>query len=644
MSDGQPRAPPVKRYRRVEEEEKNSDQDDWDTGEDKHKPYVSVRERRKQKLVKLGRISAVQEAEKKHTFESLSSGNSSANEVTTEADEAEDLAKKEEEILAKSKETSLLLQHSKLKKLAEAKQESEKEKRLKEEDALLQSVKEHTALMGAAELAKGVLYVDPIKTSWKVPKSVENLPEEYHNKVREKNSILVEGELPPPPLTSFTAMKFPRGILRGLTAKSIIKPSPIQMQGIPAILTGRDLIGIAYTGSGKTLVFVLPLVMFALEQEKRLAFVRNEGPYGLIVCPSRELAKQTHENIEYFAECLHRDGMPLLRSCLAIGGVPASESLEVIKKGVHVVVATPGRLMDMLNKKMLSLDICRYLVLDEADRMIDMGFEEDVRTIFSYFKAQRQTLLFSATMPKKIQNFARSALVRPVTVNVGRAGAASMNIEQDIEFVKTEAKIVYILECLQKTPPPVLIFAERKADVDAIHEYLLLKGVAAVSTHGGKDQEERSKAVQEFRSFTKDVLVATDVASKGLDFPEIKHVINYDMPDDIENYVHRIGRTGRGNACGHATTLINNSVETGVLLDLKHLLIEAKQKVPPFLATLESEEERYLNLGGGEDAGCSFCGGLGHRITACPKLEAVNHKKSANIGRKDYLAESSADY
>ena len=169
-------------------------------------------------------------------------------------------------------------------------------------------------------------------------------------------------------------------------------------------------------------------------------------------------------------------------------------------------------------------------------------------------------------------------------------------------------------------------------------------GLSAVSTHGDKDQEERNKAVQEFRSGVKDILVATDVASKGLDFPQIKHVINYDMPDDIENYVHRIGRTGRGNREGYATTFINKSVDTAVLLDLKHLLIEAKQKVPPFLATLETEEEQFLNLGSSEDAGCSYCGGLGHRITACPKLEAVNHKKNANIGRRDYLANTSADY
>ncbi|CAN7999859.1 unnamed protein product [Ixodes pacificus] len=311
-------------------------------------------------------------------------------------------------------------------------------------------------------------------------------------------------------------------------------------------------------------------------------------------------------------------------------------------RGVHVMVATPGRLMDMLDKKMVNLDMCRYLCLDEADRMIDMGFEEDVRTIFSFFKGQRQTLLFSATMPKKIQNFARSALVKPITVNVGRAGAASLDVVQEVEYVKQEAKIVHLLETLQKTAPPVLIFAEKKQDVDAIHEYLLLKGVEAVAIHGGKDQEERSRAVDAFRRAEKDVLVATDVASKGLDFENIQHVINYDMPEDIENYVHRIGRTGRSGRMGIATTFINKACDESVLLDMKHLLLEAKQKVPPFLLALQSENEKYLELG--EERGCSYCGGLGHRITDCPKLEAMQSKQASNIGRRDYLANNSADW
>ncbi|KAF0308195.1 ATP-dependent RNA helicase abstrakt [Amphibalanus amphitrite] len=362
----------------------------------------------------------------------------------------------------------------------------------------------------------------------------------------------------------------------------------------------------------------------------------------MIICPSRELAKQIKENVDGLCHSLHLAGFPELRSCLAIGGVNVTEALSVIRRGVHVLVATPGRLMDMLNKKMVKLDVCRYLCIDEADRMVDMGFEEDIRNIFSYFKAQRQTLLFSATMPKKIQNFARSALVKPITINVGRAGAASMNVTQEVEYVKPEARVVYILECLKKTPPPVLIFAEKKQDVDAIQEYLLLKGVQAVATHGGKDQEERSRAVEDFRSGNKDVMVATDVASKGLDFNQIQHVINFDMPDDIENYVHRIGRTGRSKNRGVATTFVSKSNDESVLLDLKHLLIEAKQKVPPFLAALSSEAEQYLQLG--DDKGCSYCGGLGHRITNCPRLEAVQNKQASNIGRKDYLANTAADY
>uniref|UniRef100_A0A8D9FGS3 ATP-dependent RNA helicase abstrakt n=1 Tax=Cacopsylla melanoneura TaxID=428564 RepID=A0A8D9FGS3_9HEMI len=219
-----------------------------------------------------------------------------------------------------------------------------------------------------------------------------------------------------------------------------------------------------------------------------------------------------------------------------------------------------------------------------------------------------------------------------------------MNVIQEVEYVKQEAKIVYLLECLQKTEPPVLIFAEKKQDVDSIHEYLLLKGVEAVAIHGGKDQEERTRSVESFRKGEKDVMVATDVASKGLDFEEIKHVINYDMPDDVENYVHRIGRTGRSGKQGLATTFINKANDESVLLDLKHLLLEARQKIPPFLAELESEQEKFLDLGTGDERGCAYCGGLGHRITACPKLEAVQTKAASNIGRRDYLNSNQADY
>ncbi|KHJ75105.1 helicase protein [Oesophagostomum dentatum] len=235
-------------------------------------------------------------------------------------------------------------------------------------------------------------------------------------------------------------------------------------------------------------------------------------------------------------------------------------------------------------------------------------------------------------MPKKIQNFAKSALVRPVVVNVGRAGAASLNVLQEIEYVRTEDKLTRILDCLQKTAPKVLIFAEKKMDVDNIYEYLLVKGVEVASIHGGKDQRDRHLGIEEFRHGQKDVLVATDVASKGLDFQGIEHVINYDMPEDIENYVHRIGRTGRSGRRGLATTFINRKADLSVMQDLKQLLMEAGQELPAFLRDLAGDTEE-ASTGNSDDKGCAYCSGLGHRITNCPKLAGINTKAAQNMAR-----------
>uniref|UniRef100_A0A3P8W1M5 Probable ATP-dependent RNA helicase DDX41 n=1 Tax=Cynoglossus semilaevis TaxID=244447 RepID=A0A3P8W1M5_CYNSE len=596
--------------------------------DDDYVPYVPVKIRKRQMLQKILHLR----------------GKAMEGEHKDSGGEQRD----EDEGLGPRSNVSLLDQHQHLKEKAEARKESAKEKQLKEEEKILESVAEGRALMSVKEMAKGIIYDDPIKTSWKPPRYILNMPGTRHERVRKKFHILVDGDASTRSqqmLDSKTCLTFffvLPSILKGLKKKGIVHPTPIQIQGKPTVLSGRDMIGIAFTGSGKTLVFTLPIIMFSLEQEKRLPFFKKEGPYGLIICPSRELARQTHGIIEFYCKLLEEEGTPQLRTALCIGGMSVKEQMEVVKHGVHMMVATPGRLMDLLQKKMVSLDICRYLALDEADRMIDMGFEEDIRTIFSYFRGQRQTLLFSATMPKKIQNFAKSALVKPITINVGRAGAASLDVIQEVEYVKEEAKMVYLLECLQKTPPPVLLFAEKKADVDAIHEYLLLKGVEAVAIHGGKDQEERTKAIEAFKEGKKDVLVATDVASKGLDFPAIQHVVNYDMPEEIENYVHRIGRTGRSGQTGIATTFINKGCDESVLMDLKALLVEAKQKVPPVLQVLQTGDETMLDIGG--ERGCTFCGGLGHRITDCPKLEAMQTKQVTNIGRKDYLAHSSMDF
>lgn len=337
------------------------------------------------------------------------------------------------------------------KKLQEEGEKTQAELEAQEERKILEAHAARRKLASDLELAKGIQYTEPLKTSWTPPSYIRSRSQDENDKIREKNHILADGVDVPPVITNFRDMKVPDCLIDYLkTHKKIVKPSPIQMQGLPTAFSGRDMIGIAFTGSGKTLAFSLPIIMLAAEEEKRLPFARGEGPVGMIVCPSRELARQTYESIKGIAEALVQGGYPQIGVLLCIGGISMAEQHHTMSKGFHIVVATPGRLQDMLTKKKFTLDSCKYLCLDEADRMIDMGFEEDVRNIMGFFKQQRQTLLFSATMPKKIQDFAEQSLIRPVIINVGRAGAASLDIIQEVEYVKQEAKMVYLLECLQK--------------------------------------------------------------------------------------------------------------------------------------------------------------------------------------------------
>lgn len=421
-----------------------------------------------------------------------------------------------------------------------------------EERAILKAVLAKDALLSTAEEVVGIHYNNNFNTGWRSLRAVDALSQNMSH----LHKVGVEGVEIPSQIWKFSEMNIPIPILKKLKLKGLTSPTPIQMQGIPAILSGRDLIGVAFTGSGKTLTFLIPLISFAMLEERRMGLKNEEGPVGLVLCPSRELARQIHDLVQDFICFISEQNDCIsLRSFLCIGGI-TSRNQEILmqKEGVHVVVATPGRLIDFLERKILSLDICRYFCLDEADRMIDLGFEADLRTICARFKSHRQTVMFSATMPMKIKKFAESSLRDPVTINIGRAGAANLDVVQSINFVEDDKKLTHILKVLQKTPPPVLIFAENKKDVDDIHEYLLLKGLDVVSIHGGKSQNDRDKAIQDFKFGKKDILVATDVASKGLDFPEIKHVVNYDLPEEIENYIHRIGRTGTSHFCFNICT------------------------------------------------------------------------------------------
>jgi len=546
---------------------------------------------------------------------------------------------------------SLLAVSRKLRQEEDANKEGREKAELEaiqgEEERMLEQVQQQmsTPLMSIRERAKGIVYTKRMDSigGWQPLKKYREMPEEERVAVREKFFIEVNGDDCPAPIKRFEDMRLPKGLLEGLKMKGIQRPTQIQMQGLPAVLSGRDMIGIAFTGSGKTLVFGVPMILAALELELKAKVTSTEGPFGLIIAPSRELAHQTYEVLEFYTDRLaeHHSNFPKLRSVLTIGGLSTGNQAQSLKRGVHMVVATPGRLNDLLNKKKMTLAQCRYLVLDEADRMVDLGFEEEIRNTLDNFRGQRQSLLFSATMPRKIQDFAKTALVDPIVINVGRAGAANLDVIQEVEYVKQEAKLVYLLQCLQKTPPPVLIFCENKSDVDDVHEYLLIKGIEVVAIHGGLDQEERHEAIRGFKEGTKDVLIGTDVASKGLDFPAIQHVINFDMPKEIENYVHRIGRTGRCGRTGVATTFVNKNQDETILLDLKALLVEAMQNIPPFLQKLDSAAEMNEKEIGGVK-GCAYCGGLGHRIANCPKLETTRNKTAS--AQKDYLTTGSSRY
>ncbi|KAH9998988.1 P-loop containing nucleoside triphosphate hydrolase protein [Russula vinacea] len=584
--------------------------------DDEYEPYVPVAQRRQEKLAKLSAW-----------------GSSTARDNFREArvdEEREDEEQEEERRREKVRRGRALLveaQEVHSKKASEDAKKTEAEKEEEADAQILAAIASRKKLASDRELAKGIEYTETLRTSWVPPRYIRARSEEKIQKIRATHHIIVDGEDIPPPIDSFEAeahslnkdMKIPQPLLKFLKSKRITAPTPIQLQGIPVAFSGRDMIGIAFTGSGKTLAFCLPLIMLALEDESKLPFVRGEGPIGVILCPSRELASQTYENVLQWAEALSNSGnYPRLNTLLCMGGISMSEQSHVLNKGIHIVVATPGRLIDMLEKRKINFDSCKFFCMDEADRMVDLGFEDDVRNIMSFFKRQRQTLLFSATMPRKIQDFAQQSLIRPVLVNVGRAGAANLDVLQVVEYVKQEAKMVYLLECLQKTAPPVIVFSDNKNEVDDIQEYLLLKGVEAVAIHGSKTQEERQYAIKSFKSGAKDVMVASGVASKGLDFNDIQHVIIFSMPKEIEDYVHQIGRTGRSGKTGIATTADATGFEI--------LLMEAAQKVPPFLQTIEDPRAAQ----GGSLKGCPVCGGLGHGISNCPKLEDTQRRQMAS--------------
>lgn len=328
-----------------------------------------------------------------------------------------------------------------------------------------------------------------------------------------------------------------------IEARNYSAPSAIQDQAIPYILEGKDVIGLANTGTGKTAAFIIPII-------EKMQYA-DHTPGTLIITPTRELATQIDDEFRAFARDMR------LYSTVVVGGMNIERQIRDLKRRPHVIIGTPGRLKDLLQRRALDLRAVNTLVLDEADRMLDMGFINDIRTILRELPAQRQSLCFSATITPAIAELINTMLQNPVTVSV-RTGETSEHVEQDvIEAMSKEHKIELLTDMLSNEAfDKVLVFGETKFGVQRLADALNKVGHSAEAIHGNKSQPQRQRALNKFRDNTVKVLVATDVAARGLDIPNVSHVINFDQPHTYDDYVHRIGRTGRGGAKGTAYTFV----------------------------------------------------------------------------------------
>jgi ATP-dependent RNA helicase RhlE len=342
---------------------------------------------------------------------------------------------------------------------------------------------------------------------------------------------------------SFTSFSLDPRLLAGVARAGYTVPTPIQTAAIPLILAGRDMIGTAQTGTGKTAAFVLPILHRLLPGPRRLA-------RALILTPTRELAEQIHEAVRDFAAGTG------LRSATVYGGVGAAPQIEALRAGVEILVACPGRLLDHIGRRRVRFDGLEVLVLDEADRMLDMGFLPDVRRILTHVPAKRQTLMFSATFPPEIDELAAQALHRPERVALGLRRPVE-TVAHALYPVAQEGKTLLLLALLGRTDAgSVLVFTRTKHRAQRLAQQIAKAGFRVTSLHGNRSQGQRQEALQGFRKGAYRILVATDIAARGLDVEGISHVINYDMPDTADAYIHRIGRTGRAERTGDAFTLV----------------------------------------------------------------------------------------
>ena len=421
---------------------------------------------------------------------------------------------------------------------------------------------------------------------------------------------------------SFMSLGLSKPLLDALAAKDYAQATPIQLQAIPTVLTGRDLLGIAQTGTGKTAAFMLPSL-------QRLAAANRRPRPGharmLVLAPTRELASQIAASAQAYGRFMH------LSAGVVFGGVPNSKSIRTVSRGLDVLVATPGRLLDLIDQRALSLSELEILVLDEADQMLDLGFIHALKRIVSLIPKKRQTLFFSATMPKAIKDLADRYLTNPAEVSVTPTATTVDRVEQSVTMVNQAEKAALLATYLKAQPVErALVFSRTKHGADKIVRLLEAAGIPAGAIHGNKSQAQRERALAAFKSGDMRVLVATDIAARGIDIPGVSHVVNFDLPDVPEQYVHRIGRTARAGADGIAIAFCSPD-ERGNLRDIERTTRQ-KIAVAPLPADFAAAAEAFKRLKPApKSSGRDAFGSRDHRPNRHPA-----HRPEGGRGRRPF--------
>ncbi|XP_043925167.1 probable ATP-dependent RNA helicase DDX46 [Protopterus annectens] len=488
----------------------------------------------------------------------------------------------------------------------------------------------------------GKIEYEPFRKNFyvEVPELARMTTEEVNAYRLELEGITVKGKGCPKPIKNWVQCGIAIKILNALKKHGYEKPTPIQAQAIPAIMSGRDLIGIAKTGSGKTIAFLLPMYRHIMDQR---ALEESEGPLAVILTPTRELALQITKECKKFSKVLG------LRVVCVYGGTGISEQIAELKRGAEIIVCTPGRMIDMLaanNGRVTNLRRVTYVVLDEADRMFDMGFEPQVMRIIDNIRPDRQTVMFSATFPRAMEALARRILTKPVEVQVGGRSVVCSDVEQHVIVIEEENKFLKLLELLghYQEKGTVIIFVDKQEHADSLLKNLMRASYPCLSLHGGIDQYDRDSVINDFKTGVCRLLVATSVAARGLDVKDLILVINYSCPNHYEDYVHRAGRTGRAGNKGYAYTFITEE-QARYAGDIIKALELAGTAVPPELEKLWNDFKEQQKAEGKTIKKSSGFSGKGFKFDETEQALANERKKlqKAALGLQDSDDEDAAD-